>query len=89
MGSHHAENVAFRMTNANLYGILDMNLEGAKALGEKLGCEYITDSQEEIANNPDIDSVIIASPARFHAPIAEYFASKGKHVFCEKPAGLA
>ena len=88
MGSHHAENVAFRMTNANLFGILDMNLDGAKALGEQLGCDYITADQDEIANNPDVDGVMIASPARFHAPIAEFFASKGKHVFCEKPAGL-
>lgn len=88
MGSHHAENVAFKMANANLFGVLDMNLDGAKALAAKLGCEYATDSQEEIANHPDVDGVIIASPARFHASISKYFIEHGKSVFCEKPAGL-
>ena len=88
MGSHHAENISSRIKNANLLGILDSNIEGAKALGEKLDCDYITDSMEEIANNPDVDGVVIASPARFHAGIAKYFAEHGKSVFCEKPAGL-
>lgn len=88
MGSHHAENIALKMANAQLFGVLDMNLESAKALAQKLGCEYATDRQEDIANHPDVDGVVIASPARFHASIAQYFIEHGKPVFCEKPAGL-
>lgn len=88
MGSHHAENIAFNISNANLFGIFDQNLEGAKKLGEKLGCEFITDNIDEIANHPNIDGVVIAAPARFHANLSKYFLERGKAVFCEKPAGL-
>lgn len=88
MGSHHAENVAFRMHNANLFGILDQNLEGAHALAEKLGATLVTDSMEEVAKHPEVDGVMIAAPARLHASISKYFLEHGKAVFCEKPAGL-
>ncbi|TYL48748.1 Gfo/Idh/MocA family oxidoreductase [Marinomonas sp. IMCC 4694] len=88
MGSHHAQNIAFTLNNAHLFGIFDQYLPGAKALGEKLGCDFITDKIEDIANHPEVDGVVIAAPARFHASISKYFLEHGKAVFCEKPAGL-
>lgn len=39
----------------------------------------------EIANDPSIDAVAIATPISTHARLVESFLSMGKHVFVEKP----
>ncbi len=43
---------------------------------------------EEIAVDPDVDAVIIATPNFTHKPIALACIAAGKHVMCEKPLGL-
>lgn len=47
-----------------------------------------TTSYEQIAADPQIDAVIIATPNDTHLPIALACISGGKHVMCEKPLGL-
>jgi predicted dehydrogenase len=42
-----------------------------------------------LVDNPDIDAVLIATPAGTHAAIAEAFFSAGKAVFVEKPLTLS
>lgn len=44
---------------------------------------------EEIANDPNIDAVIIATPNNTHVPIATACIKNGKHVMCEKPLGVS
>ena len=41
-----------------------------------------------IANDPEIDAVIICTPNDTHHPIALACLEGGKHVMCEKPLGL-
>jgi myo-inositol 2-dehydrogenase/D-chiro-inositol 1-dehydrogenase len=48
----------------------------------------VTADAADILADPEIDAVVIASPARFHAALTGQAAGAGKHVFCEKPAGL-
>jgi predicted dehydrogenase len=43
---------------------------------------------EDIASDPDIDAVVIATPNDTHKPIALACIAGGKHVMCEKPLGL-
>ncbi len=40
---------------------------------------------EEMACDPEIDAVYIATPNVFHAEQSRLFLEKGKHVICEKP----
>lgn len=47
-----------------------------------------TTKYEEIAADPDIDAVIIATPNFTHLPIALACIEGGKHLMCEKPLGL-
>jgi predicted dehydrogenase len=47
-----------------------------------------TTKVEEIAADPDIDAVVIATPNDTHKPIALACIAGGKHVMCEKPLGL-
>ena len=87
MGAFHAESIARRVPDALLAAIADPNLESAEALAASLGTAKVTASADDILADPEIDAVLIASPARFHAALITQAATAGKHVFCEKPAG--
>jgi myo-inositol 2-dehydrogenase/D-chiro-inositol 1-dehydrogenase len=85
MGAFHAESIARRVPGAVLAAIADPNLGSAEALAKSLGTAKVTASADDILADPEIDAVIIASPARFHAALISQAAGAGKHVFCEKP----
>jgi myo-inositol 2-dehydrogenase/D-chiro-inositol 1-dehydrogenase len=87
MGAFHAESVARRVPGASLAAIADPNIESAQNLALQLGTAKVTASADDIFADPEIDAVVIASPARFHSPLIAQAAAAGKHVFCEKPAG--
>lgn len=88
IGSFHAETIARRLVNARLAAIADP-VEGVAArLADQLGCPLATTDIQSVLANPDIEAVVIATPARFHAGIVEAAAKAGKAVFCEKPMAL-
>jgi myo-inositol 2-dehydrogenase/D-chiro-inositol 1-dehydrogenase len=87
MGAFHAESIARRVPGAVLAAIADPNVESAAALAKSLGTAKVTADAADILADPEIDAVIIASPARFHVALTTQAAAAGKHVFCEKPAG--
>lgn len=55
---------------------------------EKYGCKSFTDL-ESMAKDGEIDAVYIASPNSLHYPMSRLFLENGKHVLCEKPAGIS
>jgi myo-inositol 2-dehydrogenase/D-chiro-inositol 1-dehydrogenase len=87
MGAFHAESIARRIPGAELTAIADPNVESAEALATALGTSKVTADATDILADPEIDAVVIASPARFHSSLIADAARAGKHVFCEKPAG--
>lgn len=87
MGAFHGESIARRIPEAILAAVADPNLEFAASVAAELGAAKVTADAADILADPDIDAVIIASPARFHASLISQAAAAGKHVFCEKPAG--
>lgn len=88
IGSSHAEIVARRLTNATLAAVADPVPGAAAKLADKLGCPLAYTDVAELIANPDIEAVIIATPARFHTNLAVEAAKAGKAVFCEKPMAL-
>jgi hypothetical protein len=50
-------------------------------------CTAYTDFRELLAR-PDIDAVLIASPAHWHAVMSIMAARAGKDIFCEKPSAV-
>ncbi len=68
-----------------LSAVYSRNADTGKAFAKKHGCEKVFTSLVEMANDPDIDAVYIASPNVFHAKQSRIFLENGKHVICEKP----
>ena len=48
----------------------------------------VTDQVEEILNNPEIEAVVIATPADSHYSLTIEFLKAGKHVLVEKPMAM-
>src|SRR6266581_937411 len=55
--------------------------------GSYKSCEAYNDFREVLAR-PDIDAVLIATPAHWHATMAAMAAAAGKDIYCEKPTAV-
>lgn len=88
IGSFHAESIVRRVPNAQLVAVADPAPGAAQRLADALDCERAHTDPAALWSDPGVDAVLIATPARFHTPLAEAAANAGKHVFCEKPMAL-
>ncbi len=85
IGQVHAENLRFRLPEADLRMVTDASAGAAAACATRFGIpEYGTDPCQLLAR-PDLDAVVICSPTDTHAQFIEEAAAAGKHIFCEKP----
>jgi myo-inositol 2-dehydrogenase / D-chiro-inositol 1-dehydrogenase len=85
MGAFHGETLSRRLPDARLVAVVDPAPGVAARLAASLGAaRSYTDAAEAFAD-PDVDAVVIAAPARFHAGLVVAAAAAGKAVFCEKP----
>ncbi|MDQ4503114.1 Gfo/Idh/MocA family oxidoreductase [Sinomonas sp. ASV322] len=88
MGAYHARSLALRIPGAELVAIADPAVEAARSLAAELGVPRVTPDPADLFADPEIDAVVIAGPARFHAQLSIDAARAGKHVFCEKPGAV-
>jgi myo-inositol 2-dehydrogenase/D-chiro-inositol 1-dehydrogenase len=88
MGAYHARSLAEKIPGATLAAIADPAIEPATKLAAELGVSNLTTDPADLFADPEIDAVVIAGPARFHAQLSIDAARAGKHVFCEKPGAL-
>ncbi|EJL89954.1 Gfo/Idh/MocA family oxidoreductase [Pantoea sp. GM01] len=88
MGSFHAENLAWRVPGATLAAVADPQPGAADALTNKLGVAKAYSDLHALLQDPEIEAVAIAAPARTHAEWVIAAAQAGKHVFCEKPMAV-
>ena len=88
IGSFHGESLARRVPETTLAAIADPAPGVADGLAARLGCgTTYTDAADLIADD-DIEAVLIAAPARFHADLVKAAAKAGRAVFCEKPMAV-
>jgi predicted dehydrogenase len=73
---------------AEVVAVCDPNEALLQQRKKDWGITKLTTDYNEIANDPDVDAVIIATPNDTHRPIALACIAGGKHVMCEKPLGL-
>jgi myo-inositol 2-dehydrogenase/D-chiro-inositol 1-dehydrogenase len=85
IGQIHARSVS-ALDNVEIVAIHDPADEAAAFVQAMTGAARA--SLLEIVDDPDIDAVIIASPAMKHAEQILEAAQGGKHIFCEKPIDM-
>ncbi|MBW3543414.1 MAG: Gfo/Idh/MocA family oxidoreductase [Planctomycetes bacterium] len=85
---HHVPGIRID-PRAELVAVCDPNQELLARRREEWSPKKATTDYEQIAADPDLDAVIIATPNFTHLPIALACIEGGKHVMCEKPLGLS
>ena len=88
IGTSHGGIVSQRLTTADLVAVTDPVPGAAEKLAQKLGCPASDTDAAALIADPNVEAVIIATPARFHTNMVELAANAGKAVFCEKPMAL-
>jgi myo-inositol 2-dehydrogenase/D-chiro-inositol 1-dehydrogenase len=86
IGTNHAAIAAHHISGARLVAVADPVELAAKRLAADLGADAV--GVDELLARPDVDGVLITSPARSHTDLVVAAAAAGKHVFCEKPMAV-
>lgn len=72
-------------SNGELYAIGSRTLESASRFAEKFGAPVSHGSYEELAADPNVDAIYVATPHPFHKENVLTALAGGKAVLCEKP----
>jgi myo-inositol 2-dehydrogenase/D-chiro-inositol 1-dehydrogenase len=88
IGRLHAENLVYRIPEANLAAVSDIFGEAADRLQTELDVPAAYQDHRRILEDPSIDAVLICSSTDTHAQIIAEAAEAGKAIFCEKPIAL-
>jgi len=84
---HHVPGIRID-PRAELVSVCDPNEALLEQRQNDWGESKTATDYQVIADDPEIDAVIIATPNFTHLPIALSCIEGGKHVMCEKPLGL-
>jgi predicted dehydrogenase len=76
------------LENAELWAVESRNPDRAKHFAEEFGFRKYYGSYEELAADPDLEVVYIASPHSYHCEHTLLCLRHGKHVICEKAFSL-
>ena len=71
-----------------LIGIASSGGLHAQHSGKKFGFQYATSSEDEVLNDPNINTVAILTRHDSHAELVVKALKAGKHVFVEKPLAI-
>lgn len=77
-----------RDSRVQLVGACDPREEARRQFTADFGAPSYADVPE-LAANPDVEAIYVASPHQFHARHTEIAAAHGKHVLVEKPMALS
>jgi myo-inositol 2-dehydrogenase / D-chiro-inositol 1-dehydrogenase len=88
MGSHHGETLSRRVPGARLVAVADPAPGAAERAAAALGADRAYADVAALWEDPAVDAVVVATPARTHADLVVAAARAGKGVFCEKPMAV-
>jgi predicted dehydrogenase len=77
-----------KVKDVELVGIASSGGLHAAHSGKKFGFRYACSDEEQILNDPDINTVLIITRHDSHADLAVRALQAGKHVFVEKPLAV-
>ncbi|WZL72095.1 inositol 2-dehydrogenase [Clostridiaceae bacterium 35-E11] len=87
LGRKHAENIAFRIPNAELMAVCSIIEEEVKEVMKAWHIPYGYTAFSEMIKNQELDAIFIASPSAEHCQQIADALDAGFHVFSEKPLG--
>ena len=88
MGRHHVSGYQSH-PGCKVVAISDLNETLLKEMGDKFGVEKRYTSAEEMLAQEKLDVVSVATPNKFHKPLAVAALEAGCHVLCEKPMAMS
>jgi len=88
IGRVHAEDLAYRIPEAELAAVSDVYVEAAEGVAAELEIPAVYQDHRPILEDREIDAVLICSSTDTHARLIEAAAAAGKQIFCEKPIAL-
>jgi inositol 2-dehydrogenase len=88
MGKQHARNIRRLIPEARLIAVADADLKRAQQVASELEIERAYGSIEALVERPDIQAVVVVTPAKFHGAAMRVCVQAGKDIFCEKPFTL-
>ena len=88
MGSFHGQTAALNIPGASLVAIADPTPGQAARLAATLGVQRVYTDPQQLLDDPEVDGILIAAPARSHAELVISAAEAGKGIFCEKPMAI-
>ncbi|MCL4879040.1 MAG: Gfo/Idh/MocA family oxidoreductase [Anaerolineae bacterium] len=86
-GPNLIRNVA-QIPSAQLHTLCDRDQRRLAQIAQQYAPLHQTSEPSEVFSRPDIDGVIIATPAHTHFEITQQALEAGKHVLVEKPLAL-
>ena len=86
-GRNHVR-VFSRLRGARLHVVCDRDEKVLDGVRRDYPSTQTTSSFEEVIGSPDVQAVVLATPAPLHARMAIAALAAGKHVFVEKPFAL-
>ncbi|WOD19372.1 Gfo/Idh/MocA family oxidoreductase [Paraburkholderia kirstenboschensis] len=88
LGKRHAENLAYRVPDAELVAACSPLEEERAWARDALPSPRLYDDYAQLLDDKDVDAVWLVTPSSLHAQQIVDALRAGKHVFCEKPLSL-
>lgn len=88
IGAFHAQSIALRVPGAELVAVADPVPGAAERVADPLGVPRTYLDATDLFADPDVDGVVVSSPAFTHTDLVVAAAEAGKAVFVEKPMAL-
>lgn len=85
IGKLHADNIK-SISNMTLVAVADVQLD--QQWLDHRNIPHIYNDPQAAIDNPEVDAILICSPAQTHTSLIIAAAEHSKHVFCEKPIAL-
>ena len=74
-----------RIRGADMLGVCAASGSHARHAAEKFGFQYCTTDERRILDDPNVNTILIATRHHLHGPQVVAALEAGKHIFCEKP----
>jgi len=88
MGGIYTRHLTGRVPEAELIAVADPAPGLAERTATEFGIPRWFEDYRELIASPEIEAVVVASPASTHADVVEAAARSGRPIYCEKPLAL-